>query len=128
MKRRIYLSPPDVGELERGFLLDAFDSNWIAPLGPHVETFEQEFCAAVGVPHAVALSSGTAALHLVVRQPCQRRDRHHRQHAQGGGSEPQPGNCRALCRPGNQLPAREPNSRVGAARPSLEMEGRNGEC
>jgi dTDP-4-amino-4,6-dideoxygalactose transaminase len=64
MKRRIYLSPPDVGELERGFLLDAFDSNWIAPLGPHVEAFEREFGAAVGVPHAVALSSGTAALHL----------------------------------------------------------------
>jgi len=64
MKRRIYLSPPDVGELERGFLLDALDSNWIAPLGPHVEAFEREFGAAVGVPHAVALSSGTAALHL----------------------------------------------------------------
>jgi dTDP-4-amino-4,6-dideoxygalactose transaminase len=66
MKRRIYLSPPDVGELERGFLLDALDSNWIAPLGPHVEAFEREFAAAVGVPHAVALSSGTAALHLAL--------------------------------------------------------------
>src|SRR4051794_24862724 len=61
---RIYLSPPDVGPLERRFLLDAFDSNWIAPLGPHVDAFEREFAAAIDVPFAVALSSGTAALHL----------------------------------------------------------------
>jgi dTDP-4-amino-4,6-dideoxygalactose transaminase len=60
----IYLSPPDVGELERRLLLDAFDSNWIAPLGHHVDAFEREFASAIGVPHAVALSSGTAALHL----------------------------------------------------------------
>lgn len=63
---RIYLSPPDVGRDERALLLDAFDSNWIAPLGPHVDAFEQEFAAAVGVRHAVALSSGTAALHLAL--------------------------------------------------------------
>jgi pyridoxal phosphate-dependent aminotransferase EpsN len=62
--RRIHLSPPDVGPRERELLLDAFDSGWIAPLGPHVDAFEREFAAAVGVPHAVALSSGTAALHL----------------------------------------------------------------
>jgi pyridoxal phosphate-dependent aminotransferase EpsN len=61
---RIYLSPPDVGSAERELLLDAFDSNWIAPLGPHVDAFEREFAAAVDVPFAVALSSGTAALHL----------------------------------------------------------------
>lgn len=61
---RIYLSPPHVGEKERELLLDAFDSNWIAPMGPHVDAFEREFCEAVGVPHAAALSSGTAALHL----------------------------------------------------------------
>lgn len=61
---RIYLSPPDVGAVERELLLDAFDSNWIAPLGPHVDAFEREFAAVVGVPYAVALSSGTAALHL----------------------------------------------------------------
>ena len=61
---RIYLSPPDVGAAERELLLDAFDSNWIAPLGPHVDAFEREFAAFVGVPYAVALSSGTAALHL----------------------------------------------------------------
>jgi dTDP-4-amino-4,6-dideoxygalactose transaminase len=63
---RIYLSPPDVGRLERRLLLDAFDSNWIAPLGPHVDAFEREFAAKVGVPFAVALSSGTAALHLAL--------------------------------------------------------------
>jgi dTDP-4-amino-4,6-dideoxygalactose transaminase len=61
---RIYLSPPDVGPEERELLLDAFDSGWIAPLGPHVDAFERELAAAVGVPYAVALSSGTAALHL----------------------------------------------------------------
>jgi len=50
--------------MERELLLDAFDSNWIAPLGPHVDAFEKEFAESVGVPYAVALSSGTAALHL----------------------------------------------------------------
>lgn len=63
---RIYLSPPDVGDDERRLLLDAFDSNWIAPVGPHVDAFEQEMTAALGVRHAVALSSGTAALHLAL--------------------------------------------------------------
>jgi dTDP-4-amino-4,6-dideoxygalactose transaminase len=63
---RIYLSPPDVGPDERAMLLDAFDSNWIAPLGPHVDAFESELAAYVGAGHAVALSSGTAALHLAL--------------------------------------------------------------
>ena len=62
--KRIYLSPPHMGAAERELLVDAFDSNWIAPLGPHVDAFEREFCEIVGVPHAAALSSGTAALHL----------------------------------------------------------------
>lgn len=47
-------------------MADAFASNWIAPLGPHVDAFEAEFAALVGSPHAVALSSGTAALHLAL--------------------------------------------------------------
>jgi dTDP-4-amino-4,6-dideoxygalactose transaminase len=51
---------------ERELLLDAFDSNWIAPLGPHVDAFEREFAEKVGATHAVALSSGTAALHLAL--------------------------------------------------------------
>jgi dTDP-4-amino-4,6-dideoxygalactose transaminase len=63
---RIYLSPPDVGEDERSLLLDAFDSNWVAPLGPHVDAFERELAEAGGVQAAAALSSGTAALHLAL--------------------------------------------------------------
>ena len=63
---RIFLSPPDMGPDERELLLDAFDSNWIAPLGPHVDAFEREVAAYVGADHAVALSSGTAALHLAL--------------------------------------------------------------
>ena len=65
-RKRIYLSPPHMGSAERELLLDAFDSNWIAPLGPHVDAFERELCDTVGVPHAAALSSGTAALHLAL--------------------------------------------------------------
>lgn len=63
----IYLSPPHLGDRELELVRDAFASNWIAPLGPHVDAFEQEFCAVVGSRHAVALSSGTAALHLALR-------------------------------------------------------------
>jgi dTDP-4-amino-4,6-dideoxygalactose transaminase len=65
---RILLSPPDVGEDERKLLLDAFDSNWIAPLGPHVDAFEAEMAAHLEERvHPVALSSGTAALHLALQ-------------------------------------------------------------
>jgi dTDP-4-amino-4,6-dideoxygalactose transaminase len=55
-----------VGEEERSLLLDAFDSNWIAPLGPHVDAFERELAEFGGVADAAALSSGTAALHLAL--------------------------------------------------------------
>jgi pyridoxal phosphate-dependent aminotransferase EpsN len=61
------LSPPVVGSLEREYLLAAFDSGWIAPVGPDLAAFEDEFGAVVDVPHAVAVSSGTAALHLALR-------------------------------------------------------------
>jgi len=64
---RIYLSPPHMGPLERALLLDAFDSNWIAPLGPHVNAFEAELANVLGIPHAAALSSGTAGLHLALK-------------------------------------------------------------
>jgi dTDP-4-amino-4,6-dideoxygalactose transaminase len=67
MPERIYLSPPHMGPDERKLLLDAFDSNWIAPLGPHVEAFEHELASRTAVPHAAALSSGTAALHLALQ-------------------------------------------------------------
>jgi dTDP-4-amino-4,6-dideoxygalactose transaminase len=63
---RIWLSPPHMSGDEEALLLDAFRSGWIAPLGPHVDAFEAEFAEAVGAPHAVALSSGTAALHLAL--------------------------------------------------------------
>ncbi|MCY1142392.1 aminotransferase class I/II-fold pyridoxal phosphate-dependent enzyme [Actinoplanes sp. Pm04-4] len=63
---RIWLSPPDVGELERKLLLEAFDSNWVAPVGPDLDAFEAQVAEIVGVRHAVALSSGTAALHLAL--------------------------------------------------------------
>ena len=62
----IYLSPPHVGDLERKRLLEAFDSNWVAPVGPDLNAFEGQIADLVGVRHAVALSSGTAALHLAL--------------------------------------------------------------
>ena len=52
---RVYLSPPHVFGDERRLVEDAFVSNWIAPLGPHVDAFEREMQDMVGVPHAVAL-------------------------------------------------------------------------
>ena len=51
---RIYLSPPDVSDAERELLLEAFDSNWIAPLGPQVDAFEREVADFLGVGSAVA--------------------------------------------------------------------------
>ncbi|WP_281362066.1 aminotransferase class I/II-fold pyridoxal phosphate-dependent enzyme [Oxynema aestuarii] len=56
-----------MGDSELEFVKEAFDTNWIAPVGPHVDAFEQEFCQVVGTSHAAALSSGTAALHLALR-------------------------------------------------------------
>jgi dTDP-4-amino-4,6-dideoxygalactose transaminase len=60
----VYLSSPDVGEAERQALMAAFDSNWVAPAGPDLDALEQVVASEVGVAHGVALSSGTAALHL----------------------------------------------------------------
>ncbi len=64
---RIYLSPPHLGGDEWTLAKEAFDSNWVAPLGPHVDAFEKEICALTGSAAACALSSGTAALHLAMR-------------------------------------------------------------
>lgn len=64
LSERVYLSVPHMSGLEQPFVKEAFDSNWIAPLGPQVEAFEKEFKEIVGAPYSVALSSGTAALHL----------------------------------------------------------------
>ncbi|MEW6380705.1 MAG: aminotransferase class I/II-fold pyridoxal phosphate-dependent enzyme [bacterium] len=64
---RIYLSPPHIGEAEKEFVLEAFETNWIAPIGPHVDAFEREFCEVTGCRHAAAVISGTAALHLALQ-------------------------------------------------------------
>ena len=65
---RIWLSPPDVRAPERAALLAAVESGWVAPIGPDLDAFEAELAQRCGVPHAVALSSGTAALHLALLQ------------------------------------------------------------
>ncbi|MEG4519592.1 MULTISPECIES: aminotransferase class I/II-fold pyridoxal phosphate-dependent enzyme [unclassified Microcoleus] len=67
MLKQILLSTPHMGSLEQEFVKEAFDTNWIAPVGPHVDAFEQEFCQVVGAKHAAAVSSGTAALHLALQ-------------------------------------------------------------
>lgn len=67
MNQRIYLSPPHMSGREATYFQEAFDSNWIAPLGPHVDAFEARFAALTGAPHALALASGTAALHLALQ-------------------------------------------------------------
>ena len=66
LHKKIYLSPPHLNGEEIDFIKDAIDSNWIAPLGPHVDAFESEVADYVGVKQAAALSSGTAALHLAL--------------------------------------------------------------
>jgi dTDP-4-amino-4,6-dideoxygalactose transaminase len=60
----IYLSPPHLSHVERAMLVEAFDSNWVTSAGPHLGQFEQEAAGLIGAPAAVALASGTAALHL----------------------------------------------------------------
>lgn len=61
---RIYLSAPDVGAAEEEAVVRALESGWVAPLGPEVDAFEREVADFVGASHAVALNSGTSALHL----------------------------------------------------------------
>lgn len=67
MKQPILLSTPHIGEQELKFVQEAFDTNWVAPVGPHIDAFEQEFSQIVGTQYAAALSSGTAALHLALK-------------------------------------------------------------
>ena len=66
-KKRIYLSSPTMHGKEQEFVKEAFDTNWVAPLGPNVDAFEKELADYVGVSHAAALSAGTAAIHLALR-------------------------------------------------------------
>ena len=61
---RLYLSPPHLGRHELNYVSKAIEDNWVAPAGPNLAGFEADICAAVGVPYCVALSSGTAAIHL----------------------------------------------------------------
>ncbi len=65
---RIWLSPPDVVGADREQLIAALDSGWVAPVGPDLDAFEAEVATACGRQHGVALSSGTAGLHLILRE------------------------------------------------------------
>jgi len=64
---RIFLSPPHMGGQEMNFIKEAFESNYIAPLGPMVDAFEKEFAEYTGIKYCAAVSSGTAAMHLALR-------------------------------------------------------------
>ena len=65
--KRIYLSSPHMGGLEEQFVKEAFETNWIAPLGPNVDSFEKELAEYVGIKYASALASGTSAIHLAIK-------------------------------------------------------------
>lgn len=65
--KRIYLASPHMGGLEETFVKEAFDTNWVAPLGPNVNNFEKEIAEYVGIDHASALVSGTSAIHLAIK-------------------------------------------------------------
>lgn len=67
MNERIYLASPHIGGEEMKYINEAFDTNWIAPLGPNVDNFEKEVSEYVGCSLAAALSSGTAAIHLALK-------------------------------------------------------------
>ncbi len=66
-EKRIYLSCPTMHGEEQEFVKEAFDTNWVAPLGPNVNNFEKEIAAYTGAGYAAALSAGTAAIHLALR-------------------------------------------------------------
>ena len=65
-KSKIWLSSPHMGRMEQQYVNEAFNTNWIAPVGPHINAFEEELCKYTGIKNAVALCSGTAALHLAL--------------------------------------------------------------
>ncbi len=67
MSGKIYLSSPTMHGDEQRFVQEAFDTNWVAPLGPNVDAFEKDITSYLGIGHAAALSAGTAAIHLAVR-------------------------------------------------------------
>lgn len=65
--KRIYLSSPTMHGEEQQFVKEAFDTNWVAPLGPNVNVFEKELAEYVGIPYASALASGSSAIHLALK-------------------------------------------------------------
>ena len=67
VNKRIYLASPHMGALEKIFVNEAFDTNWVAPLGPNVNNFEKEVAEYVGAKHASALVSGTSSIHLAIK-------------------------------------------------------------
>ena len=67
MKNRIFLSPPHMSKDEKNLLMEAFDSNWIAPVGPSIDQFEKDLSSYIGVKSSCVLSSGTSALHLALK-------------------------------------------------------------
>src|ERR1700760_3006870 len=66
MNSKIWLSSPHMGGAEQQYVQEAFDTNWVAPLGPNVTGFEQDLASYLKEGHVAALSSGTAALHLAL--------------------------------------------------------------
>ena len=66
MNPKIWLSPPHMSGYEMDYIREAFDTNWISPMGPNIDGFEEELSAKLNVSSVAALSSGTAALHLAL--------------------------------------------------------------
>ncbi|SDN21865.1 aminotransferase class I/II-fold pyridoxal phosphate-dependent enzyme [Alkalicoccus daliensis] len=66
LRKPIYLSPPHMSGEEQNYIEEAFRTNWIAPVGPHLQAFEQEMELLTGAAYAVAVTSGTAAIHLAL--------------------------------------------------------------
>lgn len=66
-KKRIFLSSPHMGGMEQKFVQEAFDTNWVAPLGPNVNEFEKELSEYVGIKAAAATVSGTSAIHMALK-------------------------------------------------------------
>lgn len=65
-KKRIWLSSPHMGGEELKYIHEAFETNWVAPVGPNIEAFEKELASFNGIEHCAVLSSGTAAIHLAL--------------------------------------------------------------
>ena len=66
-EEKVWLSSPTMYGEEQAFVKEAFDTNWVAPLGPNVDNFEKELAKYVGIDHAAATVAGTAALHLAYK-------------------------------------------------------------